>query len=220
MAQSMMPRISSHRVAMRPISLRNGCGRRLRKNIQTIIALTGKEHCFGGKVLYIKHKGVKFKINIIIIIKILILTVTNMQVIITNIWCRIGQSRRIRRNVLVCTSVLEPSMSRGNTNNKIGKGLVTAAVKLNTLWGCVAEVEAELTLDVLLKWPVRRPLPRTSRLSGLPPMTLLPVHGSRGMKTMKSDMCWPLYLLSLERQLPREPLLLWLKLGLCCCWVR
>jgi len=87
--------------------------------------------------------------------------------------------------VLVCTSVLEPSMSRGSTNNKIGKGLVTAAVKLNTLWGCVAEIETELILDVLLKWPVRRPLPRTSRPSGLLPMTLLPVPGSRGMKTTK-----------------------------------
>jgi len=47
----------------------------------------------------------------------------------------------------------------------------------------VAKVVAELTLDVLLKWLVRRPLPRTSRPCGLLPMTLLLVHGSRGMRT-------------------------------------
>jgi hypothetical protein len=49
-----MPHINSHRDVRRPISLRNGGGRRLRENIKTIIALTGKEHCFGGEILYIK----------------------------------------------------------------------------------------------------------------------------------------------------------------------
>jgi hypothetical protein len=49
--------------------LRNSGGRRLRKNIETIIALTRKEHCFGGEIIYIQHRGVKFKINIIITIK-------------------------------------------------------------------------------------------------------------------------------------------------------
>jgi hypothetical protein len=44
-----MPQISSGRDATRPISLRNGGGRRLRENIETIIALTGNEHCFGGE---------------------------------------------------------------------------------------------------------------------------------------------------------------------------
>jgi hypothetical protein len=39
-----MPQISSDRDTRRPISLRNGGGRRLRENIKTIIALTGKEH--------------------------------------------------------------------------------------------------------------------------------------------------------------------------------
>jgi hypothetical protein len=37
-----MPQISSGRDARRPISLRNGGGRRLKENIETIIALTGK----------------------------------------------------------------------------------------------------------------------------------------------------------------------------------
>jgi hypothetical protein len=36
--------------------LRNSGVRRLRKNIETIIALTGKEYCFGGEILYIKHR--------------------------------------------------------------------------------------------------------------------------------------------------------------------
>jgi hypothetical protein len=66
-----MPQIISGRDVRRPISLRNGGGRRLRENILTIIALTGNEHCFGGEILYIKHRGVKFKINIIIMTKVL-----------------------------------------------------------------------------------------------------------------------------------------------------
>jgi hypothetical protein len=37
-----MPQISSGRDVRRPISLRNGGGRRLRENIETIIALTEK----------------------------------------------------------------------------------------------------------------------------------------------------------------------------------
>jgi len=71
MTQSTMPEISIDRDTMRPISLRNGGGRRLRENIKTIIALYGKEHCFSGEVLYIKDRGMKFKINIIITIKFL-----------------------------------------------------------------------------------------------------------------------------------------------------
>jgi hypothetical protein len=67
----MMPQISSRRDARRPISLRNDGGRRLREYIYTIIALTEKKHCFGGEILYIKHRGVKFKINIIITINFL-----------------------------------------------------------------------------------------------------------------------------------------------------
>ena len=71
MTQSTMPQISSGRDARIAISLRNGGGKRLRKNIETIIALTGKEHCFSGEILYIKHRDVKFKINFIITIKFL-----------------------------------------------------------------------------------------------------------------------------------------------------
>jgi len=71
MSRSTMPQISSGRDIRRPISLRNGGGRRLRENIETIIALIRKKHCFGGEILYIKHKGVKFKINIIIMTKFL-----------------------------------------------------------------------------------------------------------------------------------------------------
>jgi len=66
-----MTYISSRRDARRPIRLRNNGGRRLRKNIETIIALIGKEHCFGGEILYIKCRGMKFKTNIIITIKFL-----------------------------------------------------------------------------------------------------------------------------------------------------
>jgi hypothetical protein len=51
--------------------LRNGGGRRLKENIETIIAMTEKEHWFGGEILYIKHRGMKFKINIIITTKFL-----------------------------------------------------------------------------------------------------------------------------------------------------
>jgi hypothetical protein len=108
-----------------------------------------------------------------------------MQVIITKIGCRIGQSRKIMRNVLVRTGVREPSRVRNRTNNKINRGLVTTAAKQSTLWGCVAEGEVYLTFDVLLKGPVRRPLPSSSRSSGLLPMTLLPVYGSRGMRAIK-----------------------------------
>jgi hypothetical protein len=71
MTQSTIPQISSGRDAKRPISLRNGGGRRLRENIETIIALTGKDHCLDSEILYIKHRGVRFKINIIITTKFL-----------------------------------------------------------------------------------------------------------------------------------------------------
>ena len=42
-----------------------------------------------------------------------------------------------------------------------------------------------MTLDVLFKGPMRKPLPRVSRLSGLLPITLLLIHGSREIRTIK-----------------------------------
>jgi hypothetical protein len=98
---------------------------------------------------------------------------------------RIGQSCKIRSNVLVRTSIQEPISCRNRTNSKMRRGLVAATVKLSTLGGGVAEEEAELTFDSLLKRLVRRPLPRTSRPSGLLLVTLLPVCKGRRMNTMK-----------------------------------
>ena len=103
-----------------------------------------------------------------------------MQMIIIKIGCRIGQSRKIRSNMLVCTSIREPSRGRNRTNSKMGRGLVMTAAKLSTLRCCVIEGEAQLTLDMLLKRSVRRPLSTSSRSSAL-----LPVRGSRGIRAMK-----------------------------------
>jgi len=89
------------------------------------------------------------------------LIVTNMQMIITEIGCRLGQSCKIGRNVLVRTSVLEPSRSRSITSSKMGSRLLSTAAKLRALRDCVAKGEAEQTLDVLLKKLVRRPLWQT-----------------------------------------------------------
>jgi hypothetical protein len=49
----------------------------------------------------------------------------------------------------------------------------------------VTEREAELTLDILLKGLLRRPLQRTRVPSVMLPVTLLPVSVSRPLKTMK-----------------------------------
>jgi hypothetical protein len=57
MTQLTMPQISSRRDVRRPIRLRNSSGRRPRKNIETINTLTGKEHCFGAEIIYIKHRA-------------------------------------------------------------------------------------------------------------------------------------------------------------------
>jgi hypothetical protein len=86
------------------------------------------------------------------------LIVTNMQMIITEIGCRLGQSCKIGCNVLVRTSVLEPSRSRSITSSKMGSRLLSTAAKLSALRDCVAKGEAEQALDVLLKKLVRRPL--------------------------------------------------------------
>jgi hypothetical protein len=49
----------------------------------------------------------------------------------------------------------------------------------------VAKGETELTLDSLLKMSVRRPLPRTIKLSGLLPIALLPICRGRRMNITK-----------------------------------
>lgn len=83
-------------------------------------------------------------------------------------------------NVLVRTSIREPTTCRNETNCKMSIKLVATVAKLS-ISGCgMVEGEAELTLDDLLKRPVRRPLPRTSRPSSL----LLACRGRR-MNTTK-----------------------------------
>ena len=111
------------------------------------------------------------------------ITVTNMQMIITEIGCRFGQSCKIRHNILVRTNVREPSRSKNITNNKMGRRLLSFATKLSVLKGCMAEGEVELTFDVLLKGLVRRPLWRTRGPSVLLLVALLLVGGC-------GDCCW------------------------------
>jgi hypothetical protein len=61
------------------------------------------------------------------------LTVTNMQIIITKIVCKIGQSSKIRCDVLICAGVGEPSRNRNIHNSKMSRGLLSAATKLGTM---------------------------------------------------------------------------------------
>jgi len=70
------------------------------------------------------------------------LTVTNMQIIITKIGCRIGQSSKIRCDVLICTGVGEPIRSRNIPNSKMSRGLLSAATKVGTMRSCVPKTEA------------------------------------------------------------------------------
>jgi hypothetical protein len=46
-------------------------GRRLEKDVETIITMTGKENFLGDEILDIKHKSMKFKINMIIMTEFL-----------------------------------------------------------------------------------------------------------------------------------------------------
>ena len=62
---------------------------------------------------------------------------------------------------------------------------MTTAAKLSTLQSGVAEREAWLALDVLLRRSVRRPLFTSSEQSALLPVILLPVCESRGRRGMK-----------------------------------
>ena len=88
-------------------------------------------------------------------------------------------------NVLVCTSVLEPSRGRNVTNNKVGRGLLATTVKIYTLRSCVAEGEAQLTLGILLKGPIKGQLSRPRRAPILLQDTLPLVCKSKGMEAMK-----------------------------------
>jgi len=126
------------------------------------------------------------------------LTITNMQVIITKIGTRIDQSCKIRSNVLVRTSIREPISCRNRTNSKMSRGLVVAVAKLSTLRVIVAEGEAELTLDSLLKRLVRRPLPRTNRPFGLLPVALLLVCRGRRMNNLKINRVLAVILTTIE----------------------
>jgi len=78
------------------------------------------------------------------------LTVTNMQIIITKIGCRIGQSSKIRCDMLICAGVREPGRNRDIPNNKIRRGLRRAATKLGTMGSCVPKTRAQLAAYMLL----------------------------------------------------------------------
>jgi hypothetical protein len=89
--------------------------------------------------------------------------------------------------VLVRTSIQEPNTCRNRANSKMSRRLVTAVAKLSTLRGSVTEGEVELTLNGMLKRLVSRPLLRTSRPSGLLPVTLFLVCRGRRMKTHENQ---------------------------------
>jgi hypothetical protein len=109
------------------------------------------------------------------------LTVTNMQIIITKIGCKIGQSSKIKCDVLICAGVGEPSRSRNIPNSKISRGLLSAATKLGIMRSCVPKTRAQLAAYMLLS----RPVPSTGIAPGLLPVVwplicsrLAPVLGS------------------------------------------
>jgi hypothetical protein len=83
--------------------------------------------------------------------------------------------------VLICADVGEPSRSRNIPNNKVSRGLLSAAVKLGTIGSYVIETGAQMAAYMLLS----RPLPSTGVAPGLllvvwPPICskLAPVLGS------------------------------------------
>jgi len=71
MTQTTMPQVDSRGDAKRPKSLRNWRGRRLEEDIKAIITLTRKENFLVDEILDIKHRSVKFNINMIITIEFL-----------------------------------------------------------------------------------------------------------------------------------------------------
>jgi hypothetical protein len=85
------------------------------------------------------------------------LTVINMQIIITKIECKIGQSCKIRYDVLICAGVGKPSRNRNISNSKVSRGLLGTTVKLGTIGSCVTETGTQLTADMLLSRPLPNP---------------------------------------------------------------
>ena len=67
----------------------------------------------------------------------------------------------------------------------MGNRLLSIAVKLRALRGCVAEREVDLTLDVLLKGSMRRSLRRAKVPFILLPVAVHLVGVSRPLKSMK-----------------------------------
>jgi hypothetical protein len=84
-------------------------------------------------------------------------TVTNMQMIITKIGCKIDQSCKIRCDVLIRAGVGEPSRNRNVPNNKMSRRLLGTAVKLETMSSCVTKIWAQLAADILLSRPLSNP---------------------------------------------------------------
>ena len=80
-----------------------------------------------------------------------------MQMIIIKIGCRIGQSCKIRCDVLIHAGVGEPSRSRDIPNSKVSRRLLRTAVKLGTIWSCMTEVVAQLAANMLLSRPLGSP---------------------------------------------------------------
>lgn len=78
---------------------------------------------------------------------------------------------------LVRTGVQKLSKG-GNITNKISRGL------LDTLRGYIAEREAQLKFDSLLKRPMRGTLSRSRRSSVLLPIALPPIDRSREMEAV------------------------------------
>jgi len=82
------------------------------------------------------------------------LTITNMQIIITEIWFWSSQSCKIRCNVLSCTSVWKPIGSTywGDiTQHQISTRLLSIIpmLKLRTVKGCMAKCLAQLAACIL-----------------------------------------------------------------------
>jgi hypothetical protein len=85
------------------------------------------------------------------------LIVTNMQVIIIKVECRIGQSCKIRCDVLIRAGVGEPSRNKNIPNSKVSRGLLGILTKLGTIGSYVTETGAQLTANMLLSRPLPSP---------------------------------------------------------------